>query len=183
MEENLIKTLKYNLLQMAPRPFGEKFGEWLVSILDTNLQKTNDNSHDLSLGEHRCEVKISRAFDKGLKDMPFNKFLLTESNHRFIKYNTNEKFDCNIQQVKPKCFDFLIYGVFFDEIIYLFKVSSDQILNDKKIGYVGKQHRGNTGEGQFHIKRNNMKYHIDNFLYKQMTWNELVDIIVNLDNE
>lgn len=173
----MIDILKENLKQMAPRPFGEKFGEWLVNKIEKNLKPREDGSHDGILDNQRCEIKISRAILKQSSKLSFSEKLLSENITKFVNLDSNEKFDCNIQQVKPKCFDIIIYGIFFNDKIYLFKTDSNTIQTDKNIGYVDKQHRGNVGEGQFHIKRNNVQYHIDNFLYKTLSWDELVEII------
>lgn len=71
-------------------------------------------------------------------------------------------FDCNIQQVKRKEFDILYYGLFFADIIEIYKMNSDEILNCP--GYSDKQHRGNEGEGQFHLNESNIDYHRQHFL-------------------
>lgn len=169
--------LKENLKQMAPRPFGEKFGEWLVSKIEPKLKERMDGSHDGMLENKKCEVKISRAISKPQNKLTFSQKLLSDNLTQFVKSTDTTKFDCNIQQVKPKCFDVIIYGIFFDDVIYLFKADSETIQSDRNIGYVDKQHRGNVGEGQFHIKRNNLQYHIDNFLYRKLNWKELIQII------
>tara|TARA_B110000858_G_C17583628_1_gene372360 strand:+ start:66 stop:614 length:549 start_codon:yes stop_codon:yes gene_type:complete len=171
------KLLKENLKVMAPRPFGEKFGEWLVSKIEKNLKPRIDPSHDAMLNSETCEIKISRALEKVSNKLTFNQKLLSENLSKFVNSTSDYKFDCNIQQVKPNYFDVIIYGTFFNDVIYLFKTDSTTIQTDKNIGYNDKQHRGNVGEGQFHIKRNNLQYHIDNFLYKKLTWDELLQII------
>jgi hypothetical protein len=173
----MIPLLKENLRTMAPRPFGEAFGEWLVFTIEGDIKPRTDSSHDGILYDKRCEIKISRAFEKSSSKLSLTKKLLSENLLKFIDSNSDTKFDCNIQQVKPNCFDTIIYGIFFNDIIYLFKTDSVTIQTDKNIGYNDKQHRGNVGEGQFHIKRNNLQYHIDNFLYKKLTWDELLEII------
>lgn len=178
-----IKVLQNNLMQMAPRPFGEKFGEWLTFKIDPTLQKRLDGSHDAILDNKKTEIKISRAKVKSSKNLSFFGKLLSEQFSKFVSSTSKDGFDCNIQQVKPNCFDVIIYGVFFEDIIYLFKTTSDVIVNDKNIGYVDKQHRGNVGEGQFHIKRNNLQYHIDNFLYKTLTYEDLLKLINEADND
>ncbi len=162
---------------MAPRPFGEKFGEWLITQLEVDLQPRENSSHDGMLNQQRCEIKISRAITKPSNKLSFTQKLLSNNFSSFVDSTSNNKFDCNIQQVKPNYFDVIIYGVFFDDMIYIFKTDSNTIKTDKNIGYIDKQHRGNVGEGQFHIKRNNFKYHIDNFLYKKLNWTELVNLI------
>jgi hypothetical protein len=85
-------------------------------------------------------------------------------------------FDSNIQQIKRNEFDVLYYGLFFANIIYIFNISSSEIEN-AKIGYSDKQHRGNVGEGQFHINEVNFDYHVKNFLLKKLTYEELYSLL------
>ena len=35
--------------------------------------------------------------------------------------------------MKPKCFDVIIYGIMFDDVMHIFKTTSDVIENDKNI--------------------------------------------------
>ena len=60
----------------------------------------------------------------------------------------------NFQQIKPGCADvFLWIGVWRDNIRY-WVLSRDEVANNK---YFSKgQHRGNVGEGQLHVNRENM---------------------------
>lgn len=44
-------------------------------------------------------------------------------------------------------------------------------------GYSDKQHKGNVGEGQFHINQINFEYHIQNFLYRELSYEELYKIL------
>ncbi len=65
------------------------------------------------------------------------------------KVNSNEiskkKFDCNIQQVKPACFDYLYYGLFFEDKIAVFMISSDEVkhsfLLTELAKYIAKMHK------------------------------------------
>lgn len=78
-----------------------------------------------------------------------------------------------IQQVKTKEFDLQYYGLFFDDIIYIYRIKSNDI---KKLpGYSDKQHRGNQGEGQFHINDKNISEH-NKYLDKKVTYDELYDM-------
>ena len=86
------------------------------------------------------------------------------------------KFDCNIQQIKCNEFDVLYYGLFFADAILIFKISSNDIL--KLDNYSNKQHRNNECEGQFHINNDNLKFHIDNFLIKQLTYDDLYKLFL-----
>jgi hypothetical protein len=61
----------------------------------------------------------------------------------------------NFQQVKPACCDvFLWVGVWRDKIRY-WVLASREVAGNKY--YSGGQHRGNVGEGQLHLKRDNIK--------------------------
>lgn len=84
-------------------------------------------------------------------------------------------FDCNIQQVKRKEFDVLYYGLFFADEIEIYKMSSEEVLNCP--GYSDKQHRGNEGEGQFHLNESNIEYHRKNFLKRVLTYTELYKLL------
>ena len=48
----------------------------------------------------------------------------------------------------------------------------NQIMEDTNINFSDKQHRGNVGEGQFHLNDKKIEYHIDNYLLKKMTYEE-----------
>jgi hypothetical protein len=45
-------------------------------------------------------------------------------------------------------------------------------MEDTNINFSDKQHRGNVGEGQFHLNDKKIEYHIDNYLLKKMTYEE-----------
>ena len=84
-------------------------------------------------------------------------------------------FDCNIQQVKRKEFDVLYYGLFFADQIEIFRMKSSEILDCP--GYSDKQHRGNEGEGQFHLNQDNISYHRKHHLQKTLTYEELYKLL------
>lgn len=48
---------------------------------------------------------------------------------------------------------------------------------EKVLGTREDQHRGNTGEGQFHLNQSNRAYHYNNFLIKELNYNELYNIL------
>ena len=87
----------------------------------------------------------------------------------------NYDFDCNIQQVKRFEFDVLYYGLFFADRIAIFKMHSNEILSC--FGYSDKQHKGNEGEGQFHLNRNSIDYHMDNHFIQWLTYEDLYDLL------
>lgn len=87
-------------------------------------------------------------------------------------------FDCNIQQVKRLEFDVLYYGLFFADRIAIFKMDSNEILSC--FGYSDRQHKGNAGEGQFHLNRSSIDYHMQNHFVQWLTYEELYDLLNHL---
>jgi len=175
---NDVDALKMNIKSLSPTDFGIRFGEYMITKIISNLYKPDNTSYDKKTQDNeKLESKWSRALKQNNKNDFFINLFKNSSNF-FVKSNTKEKFLCNIQQIKPNCFDILYYGLIFDDKILIFKIESIKLLNDiKNIGYSNKQHRGNEGEGQFHINSLNLQYHIDNYLYKTITWDELVNLI------
>ena len=86
-------------------------------------------------------------------------------------------FDCNIQQIKRKEFETLYYGVFFSDAVTIFRIKSEEI--GSQIQYSDKQHKGNVGEGQFHINRRTMQVHLDEYLYQTLTYETLLQLLTD----
>ena len=84
-------------------------------------------------------------------------------------------FDCNIQQIKTKEFDILFYGVFFADQIEIYKMTSNEV--HECPGYSDKQHRGNKGEGQFHLNMKNIEYHRKKYLDQIITYEKLYRLL------
>lgn len=94
----------------------------------------------------------------------------------------HNKFDCNIQQVKRREFDILYYGLFFSDCVKIFRINSADIkprTQGGDIGYSNKQHKGNTGEGQFHITDKNLQLHLDKYFHKTLTYEELYQLLTD----
>lgn len=147
------------------------------------LGKARSQFHDLycDIRDRRVEVKFSRA-------MRTSKIPVTEhtvlqcieaatSEKRLIAWSERIKtsFDCNIQQIKRREFDDLYYGVFFSDVVTIFHIESRDI--GPHIGYSDKQHKGNVGEGQFHINQDTIRIHEENYLYKKLTYARLLQLI------
>ena len=80
-----------------------------------------------------------------------------------------------MQQIKTNLFSTLWYSLFFEDKVLLFKIKNDVIREDSNIHYSDKQHRKNEGEGQFHITNKNIQYHVDNYLVKILTYEEVYE--------
>jgi len=142
----------------APRGFGEQWAQGHLKELAPELIKPTKKLDPTYSGEYdflyelsnkekiRIEVKASRAADFNSREPLYVKALSWES---------KLPFDMNFQQVKPKCCDVFVWvGVWRDTIKYWVLASKEV---EKNKYYSKGQHRGNTGEGQLHLKDENIK--------------------------
>ena len=138
----------------APRGFGEAWAQGHLSELvpdmvkpSKKLDKDYSGQYDFLLdGVIKIEVKASRAVDFETTEPLYIKALATDS---------TKDFDMNFQQVKPACCDvFLWVAVWRDKIRY-WVLASKEVSGNKY--YSAGQHRGNVGEGQLHLRRDNIK--------------------------
>lgn len=141
----------------APRNFGEQWAQGHVKELIPDLKRPSkkldpdyagqyDFWLETATGTIRMEVKASRAVDFDSDEPLVVKALSVDSGKRF---------DMNFQQVKPRYCDVFIWiGVWRDRIRY-WVLSANEVLNNRY--YAVGQHRGNVGEGQLHLKDDNIK--------------------------
>ena len=174
------------IINLNTRQFG-RVVELLIKVI---YQQSDSNclSYDLVEGDDRVEVKASRVLKSNkleLSEETLYDLIINNSNrNRLISQSDarNYNFDCNIQQIKITCFDFLYYALFFSDIIEIFKIENSQITKDKSIQYSNKQHRGNEGEGQFHINNNTYNHHKENYFEVVFTYEEIKNLLSNRDN-
>ncbi|MDD4211734.1 MAG: hypothetical protein PHC46_05095 [Clostridia bacterium] len=184
--EYTAENIRDGIFALNTRRFGT-VAENLIKIL-ANADWGKNLSHDLydKSSLQRIEVKFSRA----LKSSPstidemniIEQIVSADDKSRMIKSNEWEssKFDCNIQQVKRTAFDILYYGIFFSDKVMIFKIQSEEI--GKEIQYSDKQHRGNLGEGQFHLNNRTYNHHLKNHLEKELTYKEILDLLMKLQS-
>jgi hypothetical protein len=178
MEEEHFRN---NLILLEGKNFGKIF-EIIVSRL-ANLEKAGDASHDwyCSLSSSRIEVKAIRAFfsHEKMNDGNLIEMLLEGSKSKKLVNDKRKKIDQwngGVCQIKLNCFEFLYYCAVFYDKIYFFITTPEKISNDKKICFSKKQHR-NGNMGQFHLTPQNIDHHIENYLYKQLTYKQLISIL------
>ncbi len=158
--------------------------ELLIKVI-YNQVDSDCLSYDLVGDGHRVEVKSSRVLKS-------NKLALTtETLYDLIINNSNKNrlisqkdidrydFDCNIQQIKIDCFDILYYVLFFYDVIEVFTIPKDKIISDRNIKYSEKQHRGNLGEGQFHINNATYMYHKEKYYEGFFTYETLKERLLD----
>ena len=142
----------------APRGFGEQWAQGHLKELVPELIKPTKKLDKKYSGQYdflykpskkqivRIEVKASRAVDFNSQEPLYVKAL---------SWKSKKPFDMNFQQVKPKCCDVFVWvGVWRDTIKY-WVLSSKEVEKNKY--YSKGQHRGNIGEGQLHLKHDNIK--------------------------
>ena len=142
----------------APRGFGEQWAQGHLKELVPELIKPTKKLDKKYSGQYdflykpsekqviKIEVKASRAVDFNSQEPLYVKAL---------SWASKKPFDMNFQQVKPKCCDVFVWiGVWRDTIKY-WVLSSKEVEKNKY--YSKGQHRGNIGEGQLHLKHDNIK--------------------------
>lgn len=137
----------------GPRTFGEAWAQGHLKELIPELEKPTrridpsySGQYDLSLdGKIRIEVKASRAVDKDSDEPLYVKALLSDSKKRFWM---------NFQQSKPACCDVFVWIAVWRDRIRYWILSSREVETYR--GYSPGQHRGNVGEGQLHVRENNI---------------------------
>ncbi len=150
-----------------------------------DLGKAHNQFHDLfdDAELHRIEVKFSVVRKAAETRITENTVLrcIAEATaaERMVSFHDNAwkacVFDCNIQQVKRKEFDVLYYGLMFADAIVIFRIESKDI--GPRILYSDKQHKGNEGEGQFHLNQQTLPIHLEHYLYKVITYDELLELL------
>ncbi len=138
----------------APRTFGEAWAQGHLKELVPSLAKPSkridknySGQYDFILDGIRIEVKASRAVDANMDAPLYVKALSSDSKKTFWM---------NFQQVKPDCCDVFVWIAVWRDVIWYWILSSNEVESDRY--YSKGQHRGNVGEGQIHIKHDNIMH-------------------------
>jgi len=174
-------TLRDGIFALHTRRFGS-VAEVMIRRL-VHLGKGRNLFHDLydDAAQHRIEVKFSRvqrAAETRITEATVLQCIEeATSEHRLVDFDEwrGQTFDCNIQQIKRVEFDVLYYGLFFADCVTIFRINSSEI--GPQIFYSDKQHKGNLGEGQFHINQDTLQIHLDNYLYCSLTYDGLLELL------
>ncbi len=152
--EYLDRNLYLYLFEIsAPRGFGEVWAQGHLKELVPSLQRPSKKTDPNYSGEYdfflppniRIEVKASRAVDFGSNAPLYIKALASDS---------QKQFDMNFQQIKPACCDVFVWLAAWRDVIRHWVIPSYEVENNPH--YSKGQHRGNVGEGQLHLDRDNI---------------------------
>lgn len=137
----------------SPRGFGEAWAQGHLKELVPELKKPSKRidkdyagQYDFLLDERiRIEVKASRAVDAELDAPLYVKALASDS---------TKSFWMNFQQIKPRCCDVFVWVAVWRDVIRYWVLSSYELEANRY--YSQGQHRGNVGEGQLHVRHDNI---------------------------
>lgn len=136
----------------APRKFGETWAQGQLKSLVPELQKPSkkidpeySGQYDFFLEGIRIEVKASRAVDADSDEPLYVKALASDSEKNFWM---------NFQQIKPDCCDVFVWVAVWRDVIRYWVLSAYEVATNPY--YSKGQHRGNIGEGQLHIRNDNI---------------------------
>lgn len=175
------EKLREGIFNLQTRRFGT-VAEVMIKKL-FKLGNSKNQFHDAydDIQNHRAEIKFSTVRKKNARTITEESVLQCISDematNRNVPYSKwiEYQFDCNIQQIKRDQFEVLYYGLFFSDAVVIFKIKSKDI--GSQIYYSDKQHKGNEGEGQFHLNDSTLKIHIENYLYRVLSYEELFDLL------
>jgi len=156
----------------APRGFGEAWAQGHLKELVPELEKPSKKKDPTYSGQYdfyldrkiTIEVKASRAVDFDLQAPLYVKALASDS---------NRPFDMNFQQVKPDCCDVFVWVAVWRDRIRYWVLASKEVKSNRY--YSKGQHRGNVGEGQLHLRHDN----IGEFTEYEVIGRELLTAIRN----
>jgi len=153
-DEYIARNLYLYIFEIsAPRGFGEAWAQGHLKELVPELVKPTKKldrqytgQYDFLLdGKMRIEVKASRAVDFESDEPLYVKALSA---------NSRRPFDMNFQQIKPDCCDVFVWAGVWRDLIRYWILSSNEVSSNRY--YSAGQHRGNVGEGQLHLKHDNI---------------------------
>lgn len=175
------ETLRDGIFALHTRRFGS-VAEVMIKRL-IKVGRSRSLFHDLydDAKKHRIEVKFSRVLKKSETTISEATVLtcIAEATaaNRLIRFDEWQRFrfDCNIQQIKRAEFDVLYYGLFFADCVWIFRIESGEI--GSEIFYSNKQHKGNVGEGQFHINQDTLAIHLKRHKYRSLSYDDLATLL------
>lgn len=151
LRDNYVSSNKYlALYELAPRTFGEIWGQPHVMDLDTRFKKPSvkldpnfQGEYDLWLEGKKVEVKACRAINTKKR---------AGLSSKALRFDSSEPFWMNFQQLKfDICDAFVFIGVWVDRIVY-WVLSNNEAKSNPKSSH---QHRGGV-EFQIGITNRNI---------------------------
>lgn len=169
LRSNYVKANKYlDLYGIAPRIFGQVWGEEHIRDIDNRLKKADksldpkyEGQYDIWIDGVRLEVKACRAIHTKKRGDIVSKAL---------RYESKDPFWMNFQQIKlDVCDVFVFIGVWVNKICY-WVLSNNEVKNHPSLSH---QHRGGV-EYQIGVTQKNLRQ-FDKYLVEPV---DLVNVIL-----
>ena len=158
-EKYMLDFIKY----AQPSELGTLSENIIEALYQFNEPDTRE--YDLKSLTGKIEIKSSRAYShRGKRSMC-----------TISELKSDESYDCNIQHIKKKLFNFLYYVVFCKDGLQIFRVKS-RLITKARFGYSDSQQRNHKGNGQFHINNKNYPVHKE-FLADELPYKFVYDLL------
>ena len=176
-----------NGMFLAPsRTYGENFMEPIIRKIRGLFKSDTDENDALNYNGEPEEIKCSKVLLTKPKTNSLVERIILESENnvlsRVIPFSDcyNSKYDANIQNVKRDHFSILKYVLLFEDCIKIFESDKEDI--SKIPNWSDKHGRYDAfgKSGQFAIKKNNIKWHLENNLVDTLTWDEVYEVTKNI---
>ena len=141
------------VFDLTSRRFGDTWAYGQLKSIVPEIRKPSreldsaylTGEYDAYLDGIRIEIKSSRAVDRhSAASMP-EKALASDSDKRFLM---------NFQQIKADLCDVFVWIAVWRDVIRYWVLSSGEVKTNRH--YSKGQHRGNVGEGQLHVRDDNI---------------------------
>lgn len=142
-----------HIFDLTSRRFGDTWAYGQIKSIIPEIRKPSrdldstyqSGEYDAFLDGIRIEIKSSRAVDfNSAASMP-EKALASDSEKRFLM---------NFQQIKTDLCDVFVWIAVWRDVIRYWVLSSQEVVTSPH--YSTGQHRGNVGEGQLHVRDDNI---------------------------
>jgi hypothetical protein len=175
-----VKEFRDGIFALRTRRFGT-VAELMIEAL-FRFHRSRNQFHDRydAVENKRIEIKFSTVMKENDARITGENLIAQCKNANVGNRALNSTdmlkypFDCNIQQVKRAEFDVLYYGLFFADRVAIFRMASSDVFSCP--GYSDFQHKGNEGEGQFHLNQKTIGWHLENKLVQWLTYEELYEL-------
>ena len=143
----------------SPRGFGEQWAQKHLEQIEPKLKPANKKWDSHYVGQYdmvyrfsphdliRIEAKASRAVNSQKSQAPLYA--------KALSWEDDEDFVMNFQQIKPSCCDVFVWVGVWRDVIKYWVLSSQDVAGNSF--YSRSQHRGGEGEGQLHLRRDNIE--------------------------
>ena len=179
----MVEIIKKNILHLPNVSFGDVLGEMFIDKLidefsPVNYSEGRKTPFDGYIGDKKVEVKFARTLHVAHIN-EYNVIDVLSASNMSCFMDSDSDYDMKgfFNGVKPDEFDILFYAMMFDDIIYLFKITSEDIISSDIINLINSS-SSNKSSKQFSIRnKSKLKCHIDNYLYKSFTWDEFINVL------